>query len=163
MDILKNNLFKDKVEKEIEKKSKKEEERKADYYIAPKLKDRLEKKIIGELEKTNHDYVMVLDGREGCFFKDTLIKTSKGNKTIEELYNTKDSFIVDSLNLETKQNETGKASVVKTGIKELFELETIDGRKVKCTKNHTFFVLKDNKIIELPLFKLKEGDELICN
>jgi hypothetical protein len=64
MNILKDSdkseIILDKIEsKDIKK------EIDAPYYIAPKLKNRLDKKIIAELEKTNHDYVMVIDGREG--------------------------------------------------------------------------------------------------
>lgn len=58
MNILKNYIKKEQIIENVTK-------IKDDYYIYPKLKNRLDTKIKNELSKTNHDYVMVVDGREG--------------------------------------------------------------------------------------------------
>lgn len=133
------------------------------FYLDDNLKRQLDKNVFPELSKEDKDILFVIDGKERCLSKDTLIKTSNGDKTIEELYKLGKSFIVESLDLDTRLNEQSKAGIIKTGNKEVFEIETEDGRKVKATKEHTFFILRNNKIIELPLYKLKEGDKLICD
>jgi len=99
-------------------------------------------------------------GKVGCLTGDTLIKTNEGDKHIKELSNQ--TILVESINLQDGKNIQGKAKVFSTGIKEVFEIETIDGRKVKATKDHTFFINKNNKIVEIELRDLKEGDDLIC-
>jgi len=45
---------------------------------------------------------------------------------------------------------------------ELIEVETDDGRKVRCTEDHKWFVRNDNgEIIETKAKDLQEGDDLI--
>jgi len=131
-----------------------------EYYIDDRLKKNLDEKIIPSLHKKDKDCVMVIDGREGCLSEDTLIKTTDGDIKIKDLCGK--SFFVESLNLETNKIEIDKATCVSSGAKELFEIETIDGRKIEATANHTFFVLRNSKVYEVKLSDLIEGDELIC-
>jgi intein/homing endonuclease len=131
------------------------------FFLEPWVKDRFDKKVIPDLEKKDKDCVIAIDGKEGCLFEDTLIKTSLGNKKIKNLLKEKE-FFVESLDIDNNKLEKGKAKCIYSGEKELFEIETDDGRIVKATKDHKFFVLKNNKIKEVKLSDLKEGDELIC-
>jgi intein/homing endonuclease len=132
-----------------------------EYFIEDRLKHNLDTKVIPMLSLKDKDCVLAIDGKEGCLSKGTLIKTSKGNIPVEELSKLK-SFFVESLDIETDKKEEGKAICFKTGNKEVFEIETIDGRIIKATSKHTFFVMRNNKVYELPLSELNEGDELIC-
>lgn len=132
-----------------------------EYYIEDRLKNSLDKKVIPSLHTKDKDFIVCVDGKEGCLYKDTLIKTSKGNIKIQDLNNGQ-PFFVNSLDLKTNKSKVNKAICIKTGNKELFEIETIDGRKVKATKDHTFFVLRNKKVYEVKLSNLKEGDKLIC-
>ena len=132
-----------------------------EYSMDEGLRNKWDSLKDGKLADFDEDRFYIVDGSEGCLSKDTLIKTSSGDLTIEELNNGK-SFEVESLNISTKKNEKGKAICLKSGIKEVYEIETTDGRKIKATHNHTFFVLRDGEVIELMLSQLKEGDNLIC-
>jgi len=132
------------------------------YHMHDKLKAKWDSIKDGKMKKVDEDRFYITDGHEGCLFENTLIKTNLGNKKIKELIKEK-YFEVDSLNLKTNKKERGKAICIDSGIKELFEIETEDGRKVKATSEHKFFVMRDKKIIELKLSKLKEGDDLICH
>lgn len=133
----------------------------SEYSMDIRLKNNLDKKVIPSLNKKDKDYVLIVDGGEGCLFEDTLIKTSKGDIKIKDLNNNK-PFFVESLDIDKGKQVTNKAICVKSGVKELFEIETEDGRKIKATANHTFFVLRNKKVYEVELANLKEGDELIC-
>jgi recombination protein RecA len=114
-----------------------------------------------------------LMGWEGCLAEDTFIKFINVRKdgvvqdckggTIKNLYErfhnrtdlTKDTtFNVTSINEENRIFRNEIADVVKSGVKECFELITSHGFKIKATKDHKFFV-GDNYI---PLSELKVGD-----
>lgn len=114
-----------------------------------------------------------LRGWEGCLAEDTYIKfinvrpdgivqDCKGG-TIKNLYErfhnrtdlTKDTtFNVTSINEENRIFRNQIADVVKSGVKECFELVTSHGFKIKATKDHKFFVGDSY----LPLSELKVGD-----
>ena len=114
-----------------------------------------------------------LMGWEGCLAEDTYIKfinvrpdgivqDCKGG-TIKNLYErfhnrtdlTKDTtFNVTSINEENRIFRNEIADVVKSGVKECFELTTSHGFKIKATKDHKFFT-GDNYI---SLGELKVGD-----
>ena len=114
-----------------------------------------------------------LMGWEGCLAEDTYIKfinvrpdgivqDCKGG-TIKNLYErfhnrtnlTKDTtFNVTSINEENRIFRNEIADVVKSGVKECFELVTSHGFKIKATKDHKFFV-GDNYV---PLSELNVGD-----
>jgi intein/homing endonuclease len=131
------------------------------YFLEGWIKNRFDKKVIPDLEKKDKDCVIAIDGKEGCLFEDTLIKTNKGDKKIKELCDGK-SFIVESLDIKNDKKVFSKAICIDSGIKELFEIATEDGRKVKATADHTFFIKRGKRVCEIKLSDLKEGDELIC-
>lgn len=100
-----------------------------------------------------------LMGWEGCLSEDTFIKFINVRKdgivqdckggSIKNLYErfhnrtelTKDTtFNVTSINEENKIFRNEIADVVKSGVKECFELVTSQGFKIKATKDHKFFI-----------------------
>lgn len=137
-------------------------ERESTFFIEPWIKERFDNKIIPDIRKRDKDCVIAIDGNEGCLFENTLIRTSEGDRKIKDLNNGK-SFFVESLNIKNDKKSFDKAICIKTGRKELFEIELEDGRKVKATEKHTFFVLRRKKVYEIKLSELKVGDELICD
>lgn len=114
-----------------------------------------------------------LMGWEGCLAEDTYIKfinvrpdgivqDCKGS-SIKNLYErfhnrtelTKDTtFNITSINEENRIFRNEIADVVKSGVKECFELVTSHGFKIKATKDHKFFIGNNY----LPLSELKKGD-----
>jgi hypothetical protein len=132
-----------------------------EYYVEDRLKRSLDNKVIPSLHTKDKDFVICIDGREGCLSSDTLIKTSKGDIKIKDLCNGKE-FMVKSLDIKENKIKDSKAICIKSGSKELFEIETDDGRKIKATSNHTFFILRNSKVYEIELSKLRVGDKLIC-
>jgi len=119
-----------------------------------------------------------LMGWEGCLSEDTFIKFINVRKdgivqdckgsSIKNLYErfhnrtelTKDTtFNVTSINEEDKIFRNEIADVVKSGVKECFELITKKGFKIKATKDHKFYT-GDNYI---PLKNLSIGDTVFVH
>ena len=141
------------------------------------LKDPLGKKYwIDDFLKSNFDYIMprvsnkiahrrsdmfiIIDGPVGCLTEDTLIQTSNGPMKLSNLKLKETSL--KSFDFETNKEVIGKGAVIPSGKKEVFEIETEDGRKVQATAEHRFFVKRNGKVIELHLNEIKEGDESVC-
>ncbi len=133
---------------------------KKEIYLDGWLKQQLDSKIKPAITKMSEDYVLIIDGRERCLSKDTLIKHTKGIDKISNLSNK--TILLDSFDFKKNKKITSKGRVFNTGKQIVHEIETEDGRKIKATSKHTFFVLRNTKVIELRLEELKEGDELIC-
>lgn len=111
----------------------------------------------------NWDYVSLVCGLPGCLDYSTSIKTSKGDIAIGELYEQGEKSIqVLSLDLENDKEIICGATIIDSGEKELYELETEDGRIVQASMDHVFFVEKDGKIYELPLKEIEVGDHIVC-
>ena len=101
------------------------------------------------------DLVMV------CLGGETQIKTLSGDKTLKELYDSKEKdFKVHSYNEKTNKIEICNAKEVKLMkyVTELLELEFDDGYKVKCTPDHKFLT-KNRGWVEAK--DLMEEDDLI--
>jgi hypothetical protein len=115
--------------------------------------------------KTPHrrsDMFIIVDGPVGCLTGDTIISTSLGPQKLFDVA-SKEVYL-KSYDFENNKEILGKGVVIPSGVKEVFEIETEDGRKVKATAEHKFFVLiKEEKVVEVELQNLKEGDELICD
>ena len=92
-------------------------------------------------------------------YSDTEILTLEGTKKLKDLNEFED---IKSLDFNNDEIVDSTCQVFNTGIKDLFELELIDGTKVKATEDHKFFIKRNNKILELRLKDIKEGDDLIC-
>ena len=134
------------------------------YYMDGILKANLEK--LKDKIKKDWDFIICLDGSERCLSDDTLIRiktpTPPGYKDVPIHLLLDKSFNVDTYNFQEDKKEVGNARVIDTGKQVVYEIETEDCRKVQATSRHTFFVKRNDNIIELPLEQLKEGDELVC-
>jgi len=119
-----------------------------------------------------------LMGWEGCLAEDTYIKFINVRKdgivqdckggTIKNLYErfhnrseeTKDTtFNVTSINDQDRIFRNEIADVVKSGVKECFELVTKKGFKIKATKDHKFYSGESY----IPLENLKVGDTVFVH
>jgi len=99
-----------------------------------------------------------------CLGENTNIIT--GWNTNQQITNIKDIstnryISMPSLNLKTKKIEKDMGKRINPNKKELFSVELEDGRKIECSKDHKFFVKKNNKLKEKKLSELKEGEEII--
>jgi replication factor C small subunit len=102
---------------------------------------------------------------EMCLVKGTKVIT--GFNTGKKLYNIEDIpqdryISICSLNLNTNEIESDKGICIDTGISDIYEITLDDGRTIKCTAKHPFFIIdKSGNIIEKPLHDLSEDDEIV--
>jgi very-short-patch-repair endonuclease len=119
--------------------------------------------IIEKQKKKRQDYLFLVSGSEGCLSHDTRLFGQ--DKSIGELYNEGKHY-VKTYSLKTRTDTYGKylvqslSEIIPSGIKEVFEIELENGKKVYATKEHKLFLSKhySEKILE----DIKLGDELIC-
>jgi len=123
--------------------------------------DFVSKKVKTALAHRRADLFVIIDGPVGCLTGDTIIPTATGSQKLSDL-SLKEVYL-KSYDFQTDKEVRGKGAVIPSGRKEVFEIETEDGRKVKATADHKFFVKRGERIVELPLKDLEEGDELICS
>ena len=109
--------------------------------------------------KLDRDYYINIEGLKGCLSEDSEIITDKRKIKIKDLKNKINKLLV----YDFKNNKTlfSESVLIDSGKQEIFEIETIDGKTIQATKNHTFFIMRNNKIEEIKLKNLNEGDELI--
>lgn len=81
-------------------------------------------------------HVILIAGKRGCLTGETLVFTDKGYKEISD-FDEKDDKIL-SYNKEKKDFEWEGAELLKYPIKneELLEIELVDGRRIRLTKEH---------------------------
>ncbi len=98
-----------------------------------------------------------------CLEKGTPIKIVEGNRVteypIEQLLDR--VFLVQSFDFDKMKVVVDEAICNFSGKKPLKEIELIDGRTVRATDEHKFFVKRNGKIIECKVKDLKTGDELL--
>ena len=129
-------------------------------YMDNKLHNQIEEKVKPKIHKKDWDWVWIVDGPEGCLTGDTCIETTNGNIRIDLI---KSEIInVKSFDFHTNSTSIGKAKIIPTNIKKVFEIKLNNNKKVQATKDHTFFVKRNNKILELELKDIMVGDELLC-
>jgi len=122
--------------------------------------DFIRPRVSHKVSHRRSDLFIIIDGPVGCLAGDTLVKTEKGYQKLCDL-SLKTTYLL-SHDFETDKDILGKGVVTPSGNKEIFEIETEDGRKIKATAEHKFFVKRNEKIIELELKDIKEGDDLVC-
>jgi len=132
----------------------------AKFWINDYLKQNFEDFIIPKVRRKiaykRTDLFFCIDGPCGCLSGDTILNSQKLSElSLKTVY-------LKSFDFETNKEIIGKGAVIPSGKKEVFEIETEDGRKIKATAEHVFFVKRDGKIIELKLKDINEGDELVC-
>ncbi len=92
-----------------------------------------------------------------CIVGETQIKTLNGQQQIKDLVG-KQNFEVYSYNEKVKKEEIQIAGeCIYTGEREVFEIETEDGKKIQASKEHKFLTTNGWKTVE----ELKEGDNLV--
>jgi very-short-patch-repair endonuclease len=115
----------------------------------------------------NKNAIIAFTGSTGCLSGDT--KLFNETKTLDELYNSGKRFI-ETYSINKFKNKSGcfypirsKSEIIPSGEKEVYEIELENGKKVKATKEHKFFIIKNkNKKIEVTLKELKVGDNFVC-
>lgn len=117
------------------------------------------------LIKHNKNVLSAELGPTGCLLGNTIVKGQ--SKTLEELYSS-GKRIIDTFSITQAKNRTqgcyypkkSKSEVIDSGIKEVFEIELEDGRKVFATAEHKFFKVINNQNVEEIVSNLKVGDKL---
>jgi hypothetical protein len=109
-------------------------------------------------------HIVMVAGKRGCLTGDTLVLTDKGYKEIKE-FNQKEDKIF-SFNKEKKEFELEEAELLKYPlIKEnLLEIEFIDGRKIRLTKEHPLLAVNGDKLLSLlwmKASKLERGNQIL--
>ena len=111
--------------------------------------------------KQNKDAWYGVSGDTGCLDKETKLRGY--SLTLEELKKKYQDGYVDTFSYDFENNKVvpSVSEIVDSGKKPIYDITFENGNTVKCTKDHKFFVSRDNKILELPLEAIKEGD-LLC-
>ena len=108
-------------------------------------------------------HVILVAGKRGCLTEDTFVFTDKGYKKINDFDKKLDKVL--SFNKDNKKFEWENADLLEYSIKneELFEIELIDGRKIKLTKEHPLLSsdVKGNNLSWLKAIELKKGNFLL--
>jgi len=80
-------------------------------------------------------------------------------KPIEEVAG--DGEPIPSVNFETNEIQSDEGRLVESGVADFFELELADGRTVRASLSHPFFVVgEDGTLVEKELQELAPGDEI---
>jgi len=98
--------------------------------------------------------IAIIGDIDTCLPLGTLIKTSQGLKPIEKVKE------VLSYNLKEDKIESKKAVVHNTGKKQIIKIHTSKGI-LKCSLEHKWFILRNNKIDIIKAKDLKETDYLL--
>ena len=104
-------------------------------------------KVSTKIAHRRSDFFIIIDGPVGCLSGDTIVPTSLGPRKLSDIA-SKEVYL-KSYDFEKNSEVLGKGVVIPSGKKEVFEIETEDGRKIKATAEHKFFVKRDGKVIEL--------------
>jgi protein-arginine kinase activator protein McsA len=96
-------------------------------------------------------------GFTGCLTYDMKIRG-----VLKKLKNMKhgDEIKTKSYDFVNKKIVNSKGFFYKSGIKKVYKITLDDGRIIKASEEHPFFVKKDAKVIETKLSDLKIGDDL---
>lgn len=93
-----------------------------------------------------------------CITLDTLVETTVGFKTIEEL---NIGELIKAPNFETEINEYVEVlDKIDTGEQDVFEITLESGKTIKCTAEHKFVC--EDKIIRTLFSILEEGHKILC-
>jgi ribonucleoside-diphosphate reductase alpha chain len=95
----------------------------------------------------------------GCFGPDERIATDHGLIPAKELADRLDRG--EAIQAQTHKGWRPFTAVFRNGIKDLYEVMTNRGYKVRVTLAHKMGVQRNGKIATVPLRELKEGDEIL--
>lgn len=100
-----------------------------------------------------------------CLTADTKIRIWKnGHWNDSTLWDVRlnKHIIVKSVNLNSMKTEKKKAVIAYAGEKDVYELETVSGKKIKASAEHKLYMMRNNKAYKENIANLKKGDKLIC-
>lgn len=110
-----------------------------------------------EYKKIRNEFVLII---AKCVSDETLIKGKNKELRIGSMEENKEYEIL-SWNFNKNKLELDRATRINSGKKEVFEMETESGKKIKTSIDHIFFNKIGDKIIEKALGDLKVGDYII--
>ncbi len=146
----------DKLRKAMGKKIPKEMEEQKGKLLAGLEKNGMGKRDANTLWKLIEPFAAY--GFNKCLTGDTrIVDSNKGNViTIKELYenNLQAKILSISPDLSLRSNKI--SAVMENGVKEVFELKTRSGRKIRATSNHPFFTFSGWQNLE----KIKPGQRI---
>lgn len=112
--------------------------------------------------ETKENITLEWKGTQRCLSEDTLIKIVRDNDILNRRLKTlKNPFDVLTYNFSTEILEINHAVKIDSGKKELFEVITSGGRKVKATAEHRLFILRKNKLLLKKVDELLDSDKLV--
>jgi uracil-DNA glycosylase len=108
---------------------------------------------------SNLNLTSTVTGRLSCVSPDTLIDTDRGTFCISEL----PLDLVGVAKILTHNNRWRTIThLIRNGTEMLYEVETTDGRKIKCTAEHRLLVKEaEDRSVWKRLRDLKPGDEIV--
>src|SRR5438034_657755 len=95
----------------------------------------------------------------GCFGPDERIATDRGLIQSKELVDRLDTG--ETIQAQTHKGLRPFKHVFRNGIKDLYEVTTSRGHRVRVTLDHKIGVLRNGEIVTIPLRELEEGDEIL--
>ncbi len=95
----------------------------------------------------------------GCFGPNERIATDRGLIRAEELANLLDAG--ENIQAQTHKGLRSFNYVFRNGMKDLYEVTTSRGYKVRVTLDHKIGVLRNGEVVTIPLRELEEGDEIL--
>src|SRR5438876_517848 len=95
----------------------------------------------------------------GCFGPDERIATDRGLIQSKELADRLDTG--EKIQAQTHKGLRPFKHVFRNGIKDLYEVTTSRGYRVRVTLDHKLGVLRNGEIVTIPLRGLEEGDEIL--
>src|SRR6266566_4691612 len=95
----------------------------------------------------------------GCFGPDERIATDHGLLRAKELADRLDSG--EAIQAQTHKGLRPFKHVFRNGVKDLYEVTTSRGYRVRVTLDHKIGILHNGEIVTIPLRELEEGDEIL--
>src|SRR5438876_6872487 len=95
----------------------------------------------------------------GCFGPDERIATDRGLVRAKELADRLDSG--EAIQAQTHKGLRPFKHVFRNGVKDLYEVTTSRGYRVRVTLDHKIGILRNGEIVTIPLRELEEGDEIL--
>ena len=111
------------------------------------IKDQIERLAFDEIFKATKEFgepgFVFSESHEvvynPCVTKDTTVLTSDGVRTVEELIGKEFKAVVDG-----KEYDTLSEGFWKTGVKQVYELSTLEGNKLRLTDNHKLLCVNND-------------------
>jgi hypothetical protein len=114
--------------------------------------------------KHNKNVLNTITGATGCLSENTIVAGQ--SKTLGQLYKSGNKLI-KTISLAKHKNSSGcyhpkisQSEIIDSGIKDIYEIELEDGKKIYATDEHKLFKVNNNKITEIEVKNLKVGNNL---